>query len=106
MDFDPSLASVLTLVGAAAASALVTTFVQLAKGVLPIIKTHSWEQALALAAAAGLVILASWDRHLTAGVTTPGDVFVSIVAWLGISKGATAIYDEATAAPRSFRSGI
>lgn len=104
MDLDPTLASILTVAGAAVASTLVTTFVQLAKGVLPVIKSRSWEQALALTASAGLVILASYDRHIANATTTPSDVFVSFVAWLMIAKLATGIYDEATAAPGSFRS--
>lgn len=91
----PALADILTLAGAAVAATLVTTFVQLAKSTLPIIGARGWEQALALAASLGLVVLASVDRHQAAGVTTLNDGFVSIVAWLMIGKLATGIYDEA-----------
>ena len=100
---DIALASILTLAGAAIAAGLVTTFVELVKRTLPIVAVRGWEQALALSASLGLVILASVDRHLTAGATTLPDAFVSLVAWLTIAKLSTAIFDEVTAAPGSFR---
>lgn len=95
----PTLADVLTLAGAAVAATLVTTFVELAKKTLPIIAARSWEQALALAASLGLVVMASYDRHLAAGITTANDVFVSLVAWLMIGKLATGVHDELVRKP-------
>jgi hypothetical protein len=93
---EPTLASILTIAGAAVAATLVTTFVELAKKTLPIIGARDWEQALALAVAGALVVVASVDRHQAAGVTTLNDGFVSVVAWLMIGKLSTGIYDEAT----------
>ena len=106
MEDMPTLASILTLAGAAIAAGLVTTFVELAKRTLSIIATRGWEQALALAASMVLVILASVDRHQVVGLTTLPDVFVSLVAWLTIAKLATGIYDEVTASPGSFRAPV
>lgn len=99
---DPSLADVLTLAGAAVAAGLVTTFVELAKRSVPRLVSGN-EQALALAASLGLVMLASVDRHQAAGITTLNDVFVAVVGWLAIAKLATGLHDEAVAAPGSLR---
>jgi hypothetical protein len=97
----PSLADALTLAGAVVIAPLITVFVQMAKIQLPLIGQRGWEQALALWTSAAVVIAASVDRHLTAGATSPNDVFVSIVAWLAIAKLATGVYDEATKKPGS-----
>jgi hypothetical protein len=97
-----SLAEVLTLTGAVVAAGLVTTYVEVFKRAVPRLVTGN-EQAVALAASLGLVIMASVDRHTITGATTANDVFVSVVAWLAIAKGATGIHDEVTAAPGSFR---
>jgi hypothetical protein len=97
-----SLADVLTLAGAAIAAPLVTGLVEVLKRSAPKFVSGN-EQAMALAASMVLVIAASVDRHQTAGVTTLNDVFVSFVAWLAIAKLATAVHDEVTAAPGSFR---
>ena len=104
IEFDPTLASILTLAGAAIAAPLVTTFVEMMKRLLPVIEAHRWEQAIALATSLVLVIVASIDRHMTIGQTTLNDGFVSFVAWLAIAKLATGVYDEATSQPSSFRS--
>lgn len=86
-----TLADVLTIVGASAAAALVTSVVQLLKVVLPIIAARGWEQGLALALAALLVIAATAD----AGPVTPDAVLVAVLAWVWIGKGATQVYDKA-----------
>ena len=95
----PALADILTLAGAAVAAALVTTFVELSKRTLTIIQSRGWEQALALAASLGLVVMASYDRHVAAGITTTNDVFVSLVAWLMIGKLSTGLHDEVVRKP-------
>lgn len=86
-----SLADVLTIVGASAAAALITSIVQLLKTVLPIIAARGWEQAMALILAAVLVIAATVD----AGPLTPDAVLVAVLAWVWIGKGATQVYDKA-----------
>lgn len=86
-----TLASVLTIVGASAAAALVTSVVQLLKTVLPIIAARGWEQPLALILAAVLVTAATAD----AGAVTPNAILLAVLAWVWIGKGATQVYDKA-----------
>ena len=96
------LADILTLAGAALAAPLVTGLVEVLKRSVPKLVTGN-EQAMALVTSMVLVIAASVDRHQSAGITTLNDVFVSFVGWLAIARLSTAVYDEATAAPGSFR---
>lgn len=91
-----TLADVLTIVGASAAAALITSIVQLLKTVLPIIAARGWEQALALVLAAVLVIAATAE----AGPLTPDAILVAVLAWVWIGKGATQVYDKAAAMVR------
>lgn len=104
IEVQPTLSDVLTLAGAAVSAVLVTTFVQLLKGTPlgALITGREWEQSLVLLVAGLLVIVASIDRHNAAHVTTLNDVFVSVVAWLSISKLSTGIYDEAARKPGAF----
>lgn len=91
------LASILTVPGAAAAAAVVTTVIQLVKTALPAIDA-GWEKAAALLLSAGLVAIALVDG----GVYDLPTLFTGFLAWLGIAKLATGIYDEFTRQPGSF----
>lgn len=99
----PTLASVLTIAGAATAAGLIFVFVEVLKTWIPAIGERHLEQSVALAAALALVIFASIDRHMATGVTTMNDAFTSFIAWLAIAKLATGIHDEVERAPGSFR---
>jgi prepilin signal peptidase PulO-like enzyme (type II secretory pathway) len=92
------LASILTVPGAAAAAAVVTTVIQLVKTAVPALDA-GWEKAGALVLSGVLVVLALVDG----GVYTLPALFVGFLAWLGIAKLATGIYDEFAAQPGSFR---
>jgi hypothetical protein len=92
-----TLADVLTLGGAAASSALVTGFVQVAKTVLTIIATRGWEQALALTTSLVIVVVAFVDQN----TYTLNAAFLAFVAWLMIAKLSMGIYDEVTRKPGS-----
>jgi len=94
---DLNLADILTIPGAAAAAAVVTTVIQLVKTALPAIDA-GWEKAAALVLSAALVGIALVDG----GVYTLPVLFTGFLAWLGIAKLATGIYDEATQQPGSF----
>lgn len=95
----PTLASILTIEGAAVAAALITGTIEVLKRVIPAITTHHLEQALALLFSLVLVLLAAFDAQ----VSTLPAAFTVFVAWLAIAKLATGLYDEATAQPGSFR---
>lgn len=92
-----ALSDILTIPGAAAAAAVVTTVIQLAKTVLPQLDA-GYEKAAALVLSALLVVLAVIDG----GNYTLPVLFTAFLAWLGIAKLATGIYDEATRQPGSF----
>lgn len=93
-----TLADVLTLTGAVASAALVTSLVEVLKRTLPVIVARSWEQALALTFSMVLVVLAFVDQH----TWTLDAAFAAFVAWLAIAKLASGLYDEVTRAPGSF----
>ena len=96
-----TLASILTVTGAAAAAAVVTLVIQLAKSAVPALD-NGYEKPAALVLSAALVVLAVVDG----GVFTLPLLFTAFLAWLGIAKLATGIYDEVTGQPGSFRGGI
>jgi hypothetical protein len=96
---DLTLASILTVTGAAAAAALITGTIEVLKSSLPIIGKRGWEQSLALLFSLILVLLAALD----ANVRTLPAAFTVFVAWLSIAKLATGIHDEVTGAPGSIR---
>lgn len=94
------LSSILTVTGAAASAALITTLIEVLKTAFhSAISGH--EQALALLFSLVFVSVAFVD----AAVYTLPAIFTAFVAWLMIAKVATGIHDEVTAAPGSFRSG-
>lgn len=91
------LADILTIPGAAGAAAVVTLAIQLFKTVVPALDA-GYEKAAALLLSAVLVVLATVDQ----GVYDLPTLFVSFLAFLGIAKLATGIYDEVTQQPGSF----
>ncbi len=94
---DLQLADILTIPGAAASAAVVTLAIQLFKSVFPKLDA-GYEKAAALLLSAVLVVIAVLDG----GVYTLQLLLTAFIAFLGIAKLATGIYDEVTQQPGSF----
>lgn len=96
-----TLAAVLTVTGAAASAAVISLVIQLAKSVIPALDSGPNAKKAALFLSAVLVVLAV----VSSGVFDIAALFAAFLAWLGIAKLATDVYDEVTGNDRIFEGG-
>lgn len=99
-EMELTLAAVLTAAGAVATAAIITGIIQVLKTTIPALDAGK-EKAMALVLSAIIVVLAI----VNGGVFTLPVIFAGVIAWVGIAKLSTGIYDEVSGNDRLLDAG-